>query len=107
MYPLDHPTCKVFNKRVNWTTPKQMGNFQPITQRPMLNGIIKCFVVPPMHSLYPPVLPMRMDKRLLFAFCATCAKKYKIGFKDPNYYCTHSDGRQRGFVALRKSFGRL
>jgi hypothetical protein len=76
-------------------------------ERPMLNGIIKCLLVPPHGApsqasetaFYPPVIPMRHDDRLLFSYCLGCSKKFKVGFKDDNYFCPHFEWRDRAFVS--------
>jgi hypothetical protein len=100
---LDQPKCKVFNKNVNWLKPDDMDAYQPAIHQKMLNGILKVLVVPPIGSKYPPVLPMRVNDRLLFSFCATCSKKYKVGCKNNEYFCQHFDWRKRAFVATTTS----
>ncbi len=47
-------------------------------------GFIKCKILPP-KQLYIPVLPLKMDKKLLFPLCAKCAVSKNINT------CDHSD----------------
>jgi hypothetical protein len=44
-------------------------------------------------------IPIRVNKRLLFATCRTCATRYTKGVRDPEYNCPHFDEQQRGFSA--------
>ena len=53
-------------------------------------GLIKCRVLPP-QKLYLPVLPKRVNDKLLFPLCITCAQ---IKQQTP---CEHSQ-TQRAFV---------
>jgi hypothetical protein len=71
-----------------------------------LEGIVKCLLVPPIgtpfgngRSYYPPIVPFRENDRLLFSFCRSCSKEYKVGCKDPTYFCHHFDDIDRAFVA--------
>jgi hypothetical protein len=62
-------------------------NFQDLS---CYEGLIKCKVVPP-RKLYLPVLPCRVNDKLLFALCRTCAEQK---LQTP---CPHSSD-QRAFV---------
>jgi len=46
-------------------------------------GLVKCRILPP-QDLYAPVLPARINKKLVFALCTTCAKKRTIN-------CNHNE----------------
>uniref|UniRef100_A0A914KZ40 DNA-directed DNA polymerase n=3 Tax=Meloidogyne TaxID=189290 RepID=A0A914KZ40_MELIC len=89
-YPVGHPKVHIFNKNVNWTSPRD--NIFEL-------AILKVFVIPP-HNIDIPVLPMKLDKdeRLLFPLCRTCAKMYPEGGVFEDYRCTHNDD-QRGWVS--------
>ena len=52
-------------------------------------GLIKCKVLPP-RQLYHPVLPVSVDKKLMFPLCYTCAAKRMVE-------CIHSEN-ERSFV---------
>lgn len=67
-YPAKHPT--VYTK-----------DFPPLLE---VNGVVRCKVDPP-GNLYHPVLPEKIDSKLLFHLCSKCAREKK----DP--FCTHSD----------------
>jgi len=45
-----------------------------------------------------PVLPVKLDDRLLFPLCAACARLYPKGKVEENYNCQHTD-EQRGWVS--------
>ncbi|KAL3084402.1 hypothetical protein niasHS_008557 [Heterodera schachtii] len=93
-YPVGHPTVVQFDKDVEWECPEHIvgddGN--------RLEGIIKCFVVPPRHCHYDiPVLPYRLNNRTLFPLCRTCSEMYPRGLIDPEYNCNHFEDSERGF----------
>src|SRR5271170_7216804 len=69
-YPIAHPQILT----ANLTTD--------ITQ---YEGLIKCKVLPP-DRLYHPVLPVRLNKKLIFPLCITCAET-----QPKEGRCTHSD----------------
>ena len=91
-YPIGHPEQIVIekeNRNVYWTHPKQIP----------YNGFIKVIVLPPHRLLTsPPVLPLKVDDRLLFPLCYKCACIYKDGgVKEENYHCRHTP-KQREFL---------
>ncbi|KAL3099141.1 hypothetical protein niasHS_001758 [Heterodera schachtii] len=93
-YPVGHPVSLNFNKDVNWRKPSDIvgDDGEP------LEGIIKCFVVPPRHCLFDiPVLPLRMNNRTLFPLCRKCSEIYPNGLVDPEYNCPHFEDHERGF----------
>ncbi|KAL3112525.1 hypothetical protein niasHT_018731 [Heterodera trifolii] len=93
-YPVGHPVSINFNKDVNWRKPSDIvgDDGEP------LEGIIKCFVVPPRHCLFDiPVLPLRMNNRTLFPLCRKCSELYPNGLVDPEYNCPHFEDHERGF----------
>jgi hypothetical protein len=53
-----------------------------------LEGLIKCTVLPP-RSLYHPVLPVKMNDKLLFILCRTCGLEMRQG------RCVHEDEKMR------------
>lgn len=69
-YPMGHP---------NIIKGVELDGKDPLTYE----GLIKCKVLPP-RKLYLPVLPMRLDNKLKFALCSSCAK---IGSK----VCNHNE----------------
>ena len=67
-FPIGHPTILT-------------ENIDPLKK---YFGIIKCKILPP-RTLYIPVLPARINKKLVFPLCRTCAE---IKFMDR---CCHND----------------
>ena len=51
------------------------------------SGLIKCSVLPP-RNLYHPVLPMKMNDKLMFVLCRECGERMNTG------ECTHDDGQR-------------
>ena len=51
-------------------------------------GIIKCIILPP-KDLYLPVLPVRVNKKLVFPLCQTCASEMN------QTTCTHTDAERQ------------
>ena len=47
-------------------------------------GVIKCQILPP-QNLYLPVLPLKINNKLIFTLCRTCAEEQKN-----NFNCAHS-----------------
>ncbi|XP_052779212.1 uncharacterized protein LOC128216636 [Mya arenaria] len=62
-------------------------NFKDITK---YEGLVKCKIVPP-RGLYPPVLPVKSNGKLLFSLCRSCADQYQ---QSP---CQHTDN-ERAFL---------
>ena len=75
-YPIKHPVIRLD------CTPDDV-------RLSRLFGIVKCRVLPP-KGLRHPVLPMRINGKLMFALCRVCAKECSP-------MCTHSDDA-RSFV---------
>ena len=67
-YPIGHPTIIT-------------ENFESIEN---YFGIIKCKILPP-RKLYIPVLPARINSKLVFTLCSTCANKKNLND------CMHND----------------
>ena len=67
-YPIGHP------KRIINPDSNDITNIE---------GLIFCVVVPP-KKLYYPILPARINKKLIFTLCFSCAK-------EQSYFCSHSD----------------
>jgi hypothetical protein len=95
-YPVGHPMVIIIptqNRNVFWTEPKHIE----YSSKPLF-GFIKVVVTPPVNILNsPPVLPMKVDERLLFALCRRCALDFPHGSKQRGYCCRHSDA-DREFV---------
>lgn len=72
-FPIGHPTAILVGE-------EQCQN-QDLAK---INGLIKCKILPP-TDLYHPVLPMKMNDKLMFILCRTCGQTLN---KDQ---CTHSD----------------
>jgi hypothetical protein len=90
-YPVGHPIVHVMKGRrrnVNWTRPEDIP----------LKGLLKVFVVPPVH-VDVPVLPVRFDQRLLFPLCRACALAHPNGGVLPDYVCPHNSDQDRGWVS--------
>jgi hypothetical protein len=73
---------------VYWTKPEDIK----------WKGFLKVVVYCP-RGINPPVtvLPMKLDERLLFCTCRSCAIKYPDGARLDNYSCPHSN-EQREFL---------
>nr|CAD2190267.1 unnamed protein product [Meloidogyne enterolobii] len=87
-YPVGHPTVHILNEDVAWTCS---------SDNKYNLAILKVFVIPP-RKIDVPVLPVKLDDRLLFPLCAACARLYPKGKVDEKYNCQHSD-EQRGWVS--------
>ncbi|KAL3068190.1 hypothetical protein niasHS_016436 [Heterodera schachtii] len=93
-YPVGHPKVIQMDKDVNWTLKEHIVDDDGVK----MEGIIKCFVVPPRHCLYDiPVIPMRHNNRTLFPLCRKCAEMYPKGLVDAGYNCPHFEDAERGF----------
>ncbi|KAL3084252.1 hypothetical protein niasHS_009740 [Heterodera schachtii] len=91
-YPIGHPTLLKMDKDVEWTKPVHMVDNDGVP----IEGIIKCFVVPPRHCLLDiPVIPVRMNNRTLFMLCRRCSEMYPKGLVDPDYNCPHFEDHER------------
>ena len=92
-FPVGHPkVANIPKEEVNWTKPEDNP----------YKGIIKCFVIPP-RVCSVPVIPVRINKTLMFPLCHKCALMHcKKGGKAGSYTCTHSD-EERGFVTTLAS----
>ncbi|XP_074596508.1 uncharacterized protein LOC141851659 [Brevipalpus obovatus] len=73
-YPVGHPT--VVNQSFDYTLNSYFG-------------FVKCRILPP-KDLYIPIIPMRVNKKLLFPLCMTCAE-------NGDEKCTHND-KERSLV---------
>ncbi|XP_018574075.1 uncharacterized protein LOC108913090 [Anoplophora glabripennis] len=69
-FPVGHP--KVY---VGEECPTDLRN---------VNGVVKCKILPP-QNLYHPVLPAKMNNKLMFVLCRTCGEQMNKG------ECQHSD----------------
>ncbi|KMZ60752.1 DNA-directed DNA polymerase, partial [Zostera marina] len=73
-FPVGHPIYKPYFTSVNWTLPSEL---------PKDRGILKVNVTAP-TDLYLPVLPLKVDEKLLFVLCKSCAKKFCGKFAQKN-----------------------
>ncbi|KAL3076772.1 hypothetical protein niasHS_011509 [Heterodera schachtii] len=71
---------------VNWTRPEQL----------QFRGIYRVRVIPP-RGLRIPVLPLKIDDRLLFCCCHRCASTFRKANTRLIHKCKHTD-EQRAFV---------
>ncbi|KAL3099254.1 hypothetical protein niasHT_028201 [Heterodera trifolii] len=79
-----HPNADEMN--VNWTKPEHL----------QYRGLYRVRVIPP-RGLRIPVLPMKIDERLLFSCCHRCAALFRKCVTRCSHKCTHSD-QQRAFT---------
>ncbi|KAL3085527.1 hypothetical protein niasHS_008457 [Heterodera schachtii] len=79
-----HPNADEMN--VNWTKPEHL----------QYRGLYRVRVIPP-RGLRVPVLPMKIDERLLFSCCHRCAALFRKCVTRCSHKCTHSD-QQRAFT---------
>lgn len=70
-FPLGHPNVFVGEK-----CPKDFAN---------IDGVIKCKILPP-QDLYHPVLPIKMNDKLMFVLCHTCGENMS-----QEEECTHNE----------------
>ncbi|KAL3108814.1 hypothetical protein niasHT_014990 [Heterodera trifolii] len=88
-YPIGIPTIihpKADEMNVNWTKPEHL----------QYRGLYRVRVIPP-RGLRVPVLPMKIDERLLFSCCHRCAALFRKCVTRCSHKCTHSD-QQRAFT---------
>lgn len=83
-YPIGHP--KVITNNFNYK----------VTENNWYFGFVRCAILPP-GNIYLPVLPVRLDKKLVFPLCRTCSE---IGYQDyglenatgiQDQFCHHND----------------
>lgn len=89
-YPIGIPDIirpTVTERNVQWIKPEQIP----------YRGLLKVRITPP-KGLKIPVLPLRIDDRLLFLSCYRCARQFKTANTRKNHKCTHSD-KERAFVS--------
>lgn len=89
-YPVGHPEIlHPEEMKVNWQSQDDIR-----INGERVEGLIKVRIIPP-RSLYLPVIPIRIpgDKRLLFALCHKCAKKFssKNTMAYDTHKCEHTD----------------
>ncbi|KAL3100219.1 hypothetical protein niasHS_000229 [Heterodera schachtii] len=78
-----HPSVEEI--MVNWNSPNDL----------VYRGLYRVRVIPP-RGLRIPVLPMKLDERLLFSCCHRCASKFRhLGTRLP-HNCEHTD-QQRAY----------
>jgi hypothetical protein len=90
-YPLGHPDAIIVKKEardVYWTNPSQISYY----------GFVKVVVnAPRCLPNSPPVLPIKVDERLLFSLCRKCSVDIPNGGKMSDYRCSHTD-EERKFI---------
>uniref|UniRef100_A0A914HZT0 DNA-directed DNA polymerase n=1 Tax=Globodera rostochiensis TaxID=31243 RepID=A0A914HZT0_GLORO len=87
-YPVGHPEVHVLNVAVSWTLPEH---------NPYKMALLKVFIIPP-RTIDIPVLPVRVDGRLIFGICHSCAREFPNGGVLREYSCEHDD-EERGWVS--------
>uniref|UniRef100_A0ABD2WZ65 DNA-directed DNA polymerase n=1 Tax=Trichogramma kaykai TaxID=54128 RepID=A0ABD2WZ65_9HYME len=83
-YPRGHPTIYV-GEECDQLTGGDANNLSNV------EGLVKCKILPP-RDLYIPVIPVKMNSRLMFSLCRSCcAESIKTD-------CPHEDVEDRAFV---------
>ncbi|CAD5235458.1 unnamed protein product [Bursaphelenchus xylophilus] len=81
--PVGEPRIVALNQDCNWTCPEDMG-FE--------KGLYKVFIIPP-DDLFIPVIPLKIEKSILYTLCQKCAKKFAnsnfVSYEEAT--CKHSD----------------
>jgi hypothetical protein len=91
-YPTGIPTIRVpKNVNVRWTQPGDIP----------YKGLLKVRVIPP-RDIKIPILPLKLDDRLLFVRCIKCARQFKKECTRTQHECTHSDA-ERAFTLTTTS----
>ncbi|KAL3068931.1 hypothetical protein niasHT_039070 [Heterodera trifolii] len=88
-YPIGVPTIirpSAEEMIVNWTKPEHLS----------YQGLYRVRVIPP-RGLRIPVLPMKIDERLLFSCCHRCAALFRKSVTRCAHKCEHSE-QQRAFT---------
>lgn len=80
IYPVGHPVIYVGDDCKNFLGP----NFDISN----IHGLIKCVVLPPQDLLHP-VLPFKMNSRLMFTLCRKCCEN------ENQNECDHEDENER------------
>jgi hypothetical protein len=71
-YPVGRPITLIGKALEERLTFQEEGLFDKETQRYCL-GLVHCTILPP-DSLFLPLLPVTIEKKLMFSLCATCAR---------------------------------
>ncbi|KAL3115476.1 hypothetical protein niasHT_016600 [Heterodera trifolii] len=88
-YPIGVPTIvrpSAEEMIVNWTKPEHLS----------YRGLYRVRVIPP-RGLRIPVLPMKIDERLLFSCCHRCAALFRKSVTRCAHKCVHTE-QQRAFT---------
>ncbi|KAL3081620.1 hypothetical protein niasHS_009079 [Heterodera schachtii] len=88
-YPIGVPTIvrpSAEEMIVNWTKPEHLS----------YRGLYRVRVIPP-RGLRIPVLPMKIDERLLFSCCHRCAALFRKNVTRCAHKCVHTE-QQRAFT---------
>ncbi|KAL3100286.1 hypothetical protein niasHT_020888 [Heterodera trifolii] len=88
-YPIGVPTIVRPSSEemiVNWTKPKDLE----------YRGIYRVRVIPP-RGLQIPVLPTKIDERLLFSCCHRCAASFRKSVTRCTHKCNHSE-KERAYT---------
>ena len=84
-YPVGDPTVVIDNNRINMFLNNEMK--KDINERQ--TGFLKCTVLPPRNLLFP-MLPTRIDGKLLFSLCCECSR-----LKNHKVSCNHSSDERK------------
>ncbi|XP_032688843.1 uncharacterized protein LOC116852503 [Odontomachus brunneus] len=83
-FPLDHPDIYIGEECSALIGASPDFNFDTV------EGLVRCRVLVP-HDLFHPVLPYRVNGKLLFALCRSCCETFS------QTACTHDDSADREF----------
>ena len=86
-FPVGHPRIYL-GEECNELTG---GNNNDLTR---VEGLVKCKILPPRNGVYLPVLPVKMNGRLMFALCRSCCGESKL------VDCDHEQADERAFTGV-------
>ena len=91
LYPCANLECPYPEGHPKFTDQPQTTNIEPY------HGLVKCEILPP-FDLYHPVLPYRVESKLLFPLCRTCAhQQLAKHFSRRTFECGH-DVKERAIT---------
>lgn len=84
LYPCANLECRYPVGHPKFTDQPRTTNIEPY------HGLVKCEILPP-YDLYHPVLPYRVESKLLFPLCRTCAhEQLSTHFSRRTFHCGHN-----------------
>ena len=95
-YAVGHPSVLIDNEKIQAFLQNEIEKEENIRK----TGFLKCEVLPPQNLLFP-VLPTRVNKKLLFVLCNKCAI-----LKDHTKKCDHSEHERsiKGMWCLHETY---